>query len=76
PGRGTQPCAELLELLAADGFAGSVVIECNTRRAGTRADREADLTEALAFTRLHLATSDPSFSATIDPGGPDGGDGS
>ncbi|WP_462187955.1 MULTISPECIES: sugar phosphate isomerase/epimerase family protein [unclassified Frankia] len=55
PGRGTQPCAELLELLAAGGFAGTVVVEINTRRAESRAQREAELAEALAFTRLHFA---------------------
>ncbi|ETA04431.1 sugar phosphate isomerase/epimerase [Frankia casuarinae] len=55
PGRGTQPCAELLELLAAGGFDGTVVVEINTRRAESRAQREAELAEALAFTRLHFA---------------------
>jgi sugar phosphate isomerase/epimerase len=55
PGRGTQPCAEVLERLAERGFTGNVVIEVNTRRATTREEREADLAEALAFTRLHLA---------------------
>jgi sugar phosphate isomerase/epimerase len=55
PGRGTQPCAELLERLATAGFDGTVVVEINTRRAETRAQREADLAEALAFTRLNLA---------------------
>jgi sugar phosphate isomerase/epimerase len=55
PGRGEQPCAELLEGLAARGFDGTVVVEINTRRAETRAERESDLAEALAFTRLHLA---------------------
>jgi len=55
PGRGTQPCAELLESLARAAFEGTVVVEVNTRRADTRADREADLAEALAFTRLNLA---------------------
>jgi len=55
PGRGTQPCGELLESLARRGFGGTVVVEINTRRAETRADREADLAEALAFTRLNLA---------------------
>jgi sugar phosphate isomerase/epimerase len=60
PGRGNQPCGELLERLARDGFAGSVVVEVNTRRAADRAEREADLAEALAFTRLHLvATATP-----------------
>ncbi|MDT0418959.1 sugar phosphate isomerase/epimerase [Streptomyces sp. DSM 41982] len=55
PGRGTQPCAETLERLAANGFTGHVVIEVNTRRAMSNAEREADLAEALAYTRLHLA---------------------
>ena len=58
--RGSQPCGELLERLAGDGFASSVVVEVNTRRAADRAEREADLAEALAFTRLHLvATATP-----------------
>jgi sugar phosphate isomerase/epimerase len=57
PGRGTQPCGELLEGLAEQGFAGSVVVEVNTRRAADRAEREADLAEALAFTRLHLVST-------------------
>ena len=43
--------------LAAGGFDGNVVIEVNTRRAMSSAEREADLAEALAFTRLHLASS-------------------
>jgi sugar phosphate isomerase/epimerase len=55
PGRGSQPCSELLEGLAASGFGGTVVVEVNTRKAESRADREADLAEALAYTRLHLA---------------------
>ncbi len=55
PGRGTQPCAELLEGLAVRGFDGLVVVEVNTRKADDRAEREADLAEALAFTRLNLA---------------------
>ncbi|KRV50964.1 hypothetical protein AQ490_13455 [Wenjunlia vitaminophila] len=57
PGRGTQPCAELLERLASNGFTGHVVIEVNTRRALSAAEREADLAEALAYTRLHLASA-------------------
>ncbi len=56
PGRGNQRCGELLELLAAQSFAGDVVIEINTRRAANKAARQADLAESLAFTRLHLAT--------------------
>jgi sugar phosphate isomerase/epimerase len=56
PGRGEQPCAELLEGLAVQGFDGLVVVEVNTRKADDRAEREADLAEALAFTRLNLAS--------------------
>jgi sugar phosphate isomerase/epimerase len=56
PGRGSQPCAELLASLAGRGFTGSVAVEVSTRRARSRADREADLAEALAFARTHLAT--------------------
>ena len=56
PGRGTQPCDEVLERLAAQGFDGSVVLEVSTRKVATREEREADLAEGLAFARLHLAT--------------------
>ncbi|MCW2714119.1 MAG: uncharacterized protein JWN88_1166 [Frankiales bacterium] len=54
PGRGNQPCAALLEGLAVQGFEGLVVVEVNTRKVEDRAEREADLAEALAFTRLNL----------------------
>ena len=37
PGRGTQPCAELLEGLAVQGFDGLVVVEVNTRKCEDRA---------------------------------------
>jgi sugar phosphate isomerase/epimerase len=57
PGRGTQPCAPVLEKLSADGYAGMVVLEVNTRRATTREARLADLSEALDFTRRHLAAA-------------------
>ena len=55
PGRGDQPCGELLEGLADRGFDGLVVVEVNTRKCADRPEREADLAEALAYTRLHLA---------------------
>jgi sugar phosphate isomerase/epimerase len=55
PGRGTQPCSEFLGLLADRGFDGSVVVEVNTRRSGSRTGRENDIAEALAFIRLNLA---------------------
>jgi len=55
PGRGNQPVADLLEHLAASGFGGHLVLEVNTRRSGSRAARESDLMEGLAFTRLNFA---------------------
>jgi sugar phosphate isomerase/epimerase len=57
PGRGSQPCAELLERLAAKRWAGNVVVEVSTRRAVDLAEREADLAEALAFARLNLVAA-------------------
>jgi sugar phosphate isomerase/epimerase len=57
PGRGDQPCAEVLEQLAAREFSGHVIVEINTRRAIDRAEREADLAEALAFCRLNLVAA-------------------
>jgi sugar phosphate isomerase/epimerase len=71
PGQGTQPCAELLELLATRGYDGSVVIEINTRKAASRAARQADIAESLAFTRLHFAASDPTYVAASARGGLD-----
>ncbi|NHN55334.1 sugar phosphate isomerase/epimerase [Calidifontibacter sp. DB0510] len=56
PGRGGQPCAEVLEMLAAQGFDGSIVVEVGTRKL-TDEQREIDLAEALAFARLHFASS-------------------
>ena len=54
PGRGTQPCSELLERLVSDGYGGMVVLEVSTRRVATRDERQADLAESLAFARRHL----------------------
>jgi sugar phosphate isomerase/epimerase len=56
PGRGGQPCGEVLEILAGGSFTGSVVVEVSTRRVDEE-QREVDLAEALAFARLHLATA-------------------
>jgi sugar phosphate isomerase/epimerase len=55
PGRGTQPCADLLGKLRADDYRGVVVLEVNTHRAADAAQRTADLAESLAFAREHLA---------------------
>ncbi len=56
PGRGSQPCAEFLTHAAAMGFDGHIVVEINTRKSSDPAAKEADLLEALAFTRLHAST--------------------
>ncbi|HET9898497.1 MAG TPA: sugar phosphate isomerase/epimerase [Streptosporangiaceae bacterium] len=54
PGRGNQPCAEILELLPGLGYTGMVVVEISTRRAVSDKDRYADLAESLEFARAHL----------------------
>ena len=54
PGRGKQPCAEILNLLGRNGFSGNVVLEVNTRRATDQEQRDVDLHEALLFARRHL----------------------
>lgn len=59
PGRGVMRAAEFLEHLARIDFGGHVVLEINTRRAATRADREVDLAESLEFARSHLAVTTP-----------------
>ena len=54
PGRGNQPCGEFLESLAEAGFDGDVAVEVATRRLSPD-ERERDLSESLAFARLHFA---------------------
>ncbi|EAQ00372.1 hypothetical protein JNB_09374 [Janibacter sp. HTCC2649] len=65
PGRGSQPCAEVLDRLVHNGFAGSIVVEVSTRRLSIE-QREMALAESLAFCRLHLA-------AALGDGDEDGG---
>ena len=55
PGRGNQPCAELLGRLTATGYPGVVVVEVKTSRAPAPEERVADLAESLAFAREHLS---------------------
>ncbi len=59
PGRGNQPCGELLASLVGRGFRGSVAVEVATRKAASRAVREADLRQSLDFARRHLSTPAP-----------------
>lgn len=56
PGRGGQPCVEVLEGLVANEFPGSVCVEISTRGI-SRKQREADLEQSLAFARLALHQS-------------------
>ena len=67
PGRGTQPCAELLVGLGRSGFQGQVVVEISTRRALDRAERERDLTESLEFARTHLGLGGEADSREATP---------
>ncbi|MDQ2738915.1 MAG: sugar phosphate isomerase/epimerase [Actinomycetota bacterium] len=58
PGRGTAPCAEVLQRLANDDldgapFAGAVVVEISTRTVKND-QRRVDVAEALSFARKHL----------------------
>ncbi|MEE6175535.1 sugar phosphate isomerase/epimerase family protein [Mycobacterium sp. 050134] len=54
PGRGTQPTAEVCQLLAAGQFAGHVILEVSTSSARSASERENMLTESLQFARTHL----------------------
>ena len=68
PGRGDQQADRVLQYFAEQDFDGHVILEVNLRRRMSRAEREADLAESLAFTRLHLAAPvSPSYA--VDGGG-------
>ena len=54
PGRGSVGAAEFLRHVAASGFRGEIVVEINTRKAGSREEREQDLAESLEFAREHF----------------------
>lgn len=53
PGRGNQPCGELLEMLPQIGFTGSIAVEVTTRKMAEEERTEA-LEQSLAFARQHL----------------------
>lgn len=57
PGRGSQPVGGLLRGLAAAQFGGQFVLEVNTRRALTRAERATDIADSIAFVRAALLRS-------------------
>jgi sugar phosphate isomerase/epimerase len=54
PGRGSQPAAQVCQMLAASAFAGHVILEITTSGARSEAEREALLVESLQFARTHL----------------------
>ncbi len=54
PGRGVQPCAQLLNRLVSSGYQGVVSLEVGTRKVD-RDQREVDLEAALRFSRTHLS---------------------
>jgi sugar phosphate isomerase/epimerase len=59
PGRGAVGAAEFLRHVAGTGFRGEIVLEINTRKAGSREEREKDLRESLEFAREHFFASTP-----------------
>lgn len=59
PGRGAMGAAAFLRHLTGTGFSGEIIVEINTRRCGSRQEREADLRESLEFAREHLAVATP-----------------
>ncbi len=54
PGRGTQPTAEVCQMLAGGDFSGHVILEVTTSSARMATERDALLTESLQFARAHL----------------------
>jgi len=59
PGRGDVGAASFLRHLAGSGFEGDIVVEINTRRCGSKEERERDLRESLEFARNHYAVVTP-----------------
>ncbi|MFC9920121.1 sugar phosphate isomerase/epimerase family protein [Agromyces binzhouensis] len=57
PGRGREPVAEVLRMLADQGWDGSIVAEVNTRKAKTESERLEMLRETVEFAREHTAVA-------------------
>ena len=68
PGDGVQPCAEVCQALARNGFAGAVVLEVTTSGARTKPERSALLARSLEFARTHLSRADVTTTPTTAPG--------
>ncbi|MET0590667.1 MAG: sugar phosphate isomerase/epimerase [Naasia sp.] len=56
PGEGTQPVAEVLQLLASRGWEGSLVAEVKTSGAASEEERLDMLRRTIAFARQHTCT--------------------
>jgi len=69
PGRGSQPCAEVLQRLVDTGYSGAVVAEISTRRCRTRYERAELLAHSLLFARLHLQPVEQSGGVPPTTGG-------
>lgn len=54
PGRGSQPTAQVCQMLANGDFSGHVILEVTTSAARSEDQREALLRESLEFARTHL----------------------
>ncbi|QUW18670.1 sugar phosphate isomerase/epimerase [Agrococcus sp. Marseille-Q4369] len=67
PGRGNEPVAEVLRMLAERRWTGQVVAEIKTRYARNERERLAMLTETLEFAREHLAV-DSAAEPAGEPG--------
>lgn len=63
PGRGNEPVAEVLRMLAERRWTGQVVAEIKTRYARGERERLRMLTETLEFAREHLAVDAPADAA-------------
>ncbi|GAA1392216.1 sugar phosphate isomerase/epimerase family protein [Luteococcus peritonei] len=67
PGEGDQQAFELMRRLAERQFDGHVVLEVNTRKAGSRARREELLAQCLADIREHLGQAQPVAEPAGEP---------
>lgn len=63
PGRGRQPCGQVLNELARTNWTGDVVVEVTTRKAASDEHVRADLAASLDFARAHLAAGTAARSA-------------
>jgi sugar phosphate isomerase/epimerase len=55
PGKGGQPVAEVIDMLARTGWKGHIIAEVNTRKAKTERERVDMLRETLEFARTHTS---------------------